>query len=61
MNFVVLWLYAKVFFGVWRPLVRQKRAIHESFLHESFLRENRIFNKFVKVFSLESFPLYSTS
>ena len=40
-NFVVLWLYAKLLsakFGVWRPLVWQKRAIRES-----FLRENRLF------------------
>jgi len=37
----------------WCPFVRQKRAIRES-----FLRENRIFHQFLKVFSLESFPLY---
>ena len=52
-TFAVLWLYAKVFsakFGVWRPLALQKQAIRES-----FLRGNR---QFVKVFSLESFPLY---
>ena len=37
-NFVVLWLYAKVFsakFGAWHLLARQKQAIHES--------KNRIF------------------
>ena len=37
-------------------LVLQKQAICESFLHE-----NHIFHQFAKVFSLESFPLYSTS
>ena len=37
----------------WHPLVRQKWAIHES-----FLSENRIVHQFAKVFSLESFPLY---
>ena len=40
-NFVVLWLYAKVFsvkFEAWHPLALQKRAIRES-----ILRENRIF------------------
>ena len=36
----------------WHPLARQKRAIREN-----FLRENCIFHQFVKVFSLESFPL----
>ena len=40
--------------GAWCPLAQQKRAICESFLHE-----NRIFCQFAKVFSLESFPLYS--
>ena len=46
-NFVVLWLYLKVFsikFGLWRPLLRQKQAIRESFLC--------IFHQFAKVFSL---------
>ena len=39
---------------VWHPLAWHKQAIRES-----FLRENHIFHQFVKVFSLESFPLYS--
>ena len=50
--------YAKVFsakFRAWRPLVRQKRVIHES-----FLCENHIFHQFAKIFSLENFPLYGT-
>ena len=58
-NFAVLWLYVKVFstkFGAWCPLGLQKRAICES-----FLRKNHIFHQFVKVFSLESFPLYGIS
>ena len=41
--------------GAWHPLERQKRAIRES-----FLCENCTFHQFVKVFSLESFPLCST-
>ena len=41
--------------GAWHPLERQKQAIRES-----FLCENCTFHQFVKVFSLESFPLYST-
>ena len=52
-NFAVLWLYAKVFsmkFGAWRPLARQKRAIHES-----FLRENHIFHQFAS-FLPRKFP-----
>ena len=52
-NFAVLWLYAKVFsvkFGAWHPLALQKRAICE----------NYYFHQFVKVFSLESFPLYGS-
>ena len=57
-NFVVLWVYAKVFSakcGVWRPLVQQKRAIRESFPHENF-------HQFAKVFSLESFRyIYGTA
>ena len=56
MNFAVLWLYSKVFsakFGARRPLARQKQAIRES-----FLSENRLFHQFVKIFSLESLPLY---
>ena len=56
--FTVLWLYAKVFstkFWAWHPLARQKRVICES-----FLRENSIFHHFMKVFSLESFPLYGS-
>ena len=40
-------------FGAWHPLVWQKRAIRES-----FHRENRLFHQFVKVFLLESLPLY---
>ena len=55
MNFAVLWLFAKVFsekFGGVAPLVLQKRAIRES--------ENCIFHQFAKVFSLKSFPLYSS-
>ena len=39
--------------GAWHPLAQQKWAICKS-----FLRKNRIFHQFVKVFSLESFPLY---
>ena len=42
--------------GVWHPLAWHKRAIRESFLHE-----NHIFHQFTKLFSLESFPLYSSS
>ena len=56
MNFVILWLYAKVFsakFGAWCSLAQQKHAIRKS-----FLRKNHIFHQFVKVFSLESLPLY---
>ena len=47
-NFMVLWLYTKVFsvkFGAWCPLVLQKRAIRESFPHE-----NRIFTNLQKFF-----------
>ena len=58
-NFVVLWLFTKVFsakFGAWRSLAQQKQAISES-----FFRKNRIFRQFTKVFSLESFPLYGTN
>ena len=40
--------------GAWHPSAWKKRAIRES-----FLRENRIFHQSAKVFSLESFPLYS--
>ena len=43
--------------GVWCPLARQKRGIHESFLHENCCF---FFHQFMKVFSLESFPLYNT-
>ena len=39
----------------WCPLAQHKRAIRKS-----FLRKNRLFHQFAKVFSLESFPLYST-
>ena len=39
--------------GVWHPLVRQKRAICEN-----FLCKNCIFHQFMKVYSLESFPIY---
>ena len=42
-NFVVLWLYAKVFstkFGTWRPLALQKRAIRETFLHKNHISTN---------------------
>ena len=52
-NFVVLWLFAKVFsvkFGGVVSLVQQKRAIRKSFLCES-----HIFHQFAKVFSLESY------
>ena len=40
-------------FGAWCPLTRQKGAIPKS-----FLRGSHSFYQFVKVFSLESFPLY---
>ena len=53
-NFIVWWLFTKVFSAkleVWCPLARHERS--------SFLCENRIFHQFVKFFSLESFPLYS--
>ena len=56
-NFAVLRLFTKVFsvkFGGVASLCAEKRAIRES-----FLRENRIFHQFAKVFSLESFLLYS--
>ena len=39
--------------GVWHPLVRLKRAIREN-----FLCKNCIFHQFMKVYSLESFPIY---
>ena len=55
-NFVPLWLFAKVFsakFGGMASLARHKRVIRGT-----FLRGNRIFHQFAKVFSLESFPLY---
>ena len=57
-NFAVLWLFVKVFFmkfGAWHSLARHKRAVRES-----FLCENRLFHQSTKVFSLKSFPLYST-
>ena len=41
--------------GVWHLLAWHKRAIRES-----FLCKNHIFHQFVKVFSLESLPLYGT-
>ena len=43
--------FSAKFWGAWRPLEQQKRAIRES-----FLRKNRIFHQFAKVLSLESFP-----
>ena len=57
-NFVVLWLFAKVFsmkFWVWHPLARRKRAFRES-----FLCKNCIVYQSKQVFSLESFPLYGS-
>ena len=42
-NFVVLWLYAKLFsakFGAWRPLALQKQAIRKSFLRENCIFTN---------------------
>ena len=57
-NFMVLWLFAKVFFAKFGDVTffgAAKRAIHKSFLHES-----RIFHKFAIVFSLENFPLILT-
>ena len=54
-----LWLFVKVFLRnlrAWRSFGAAKQAICES-----FLCKNRIFHQFVKVFSLESFPLYSKS
>ena len=51
-----LWKFSLWNFGAWHPLGgRQKRAILKS-----FLRENCIFHQFAKVFSPESFLLYST-
>ena len=52
-NFAVLWLFVRNL-GTRCPLVQQNQTIHKS-----FLRENRIFYQFTKVFSFESFPLYS--
>ena len=53
-----LWVFCASFLcKIWGhgrlyPLARHKRAIHES-----FLGKNHIFHQFMKVFSLESFPL----
>ena len=47
MNFVVLWLYTKVFsakFGVWCPLAWQKQAIRKRFLGKKHL-----FHQFAEV------------
>ena len=57
MNFVVLWLYVKVFFakfGAWCPLALQKRAIREVFSAKI------VFSPIHESFSLESFPLYGS-
>ena len=54
MNFVVLWLFAKVFstnFGVWCSLAWQKQAIYEHFC---------FFHQLENVFSLKSFLLFGT-
>ena len=53
-NFVVLWLFTKVFSGKFGGVASFCMA-KESNLRKFF----RIFNQFAKVFSLESFPLYS--
>ena len=56
-NFVVLWLYTKVFstkFGAWCPLAWQKRAICESFLPWKFpaiwyyLQTRNLYNIYVR-------------
>ena len=56
MNFVVLWLFVKVFsakFGGEVSFVRHKREIRESFFCEN--------HQFAKVFSLKTFLLYGTT
>ena len=58
-NFVVLWLYLKVFsakFGAWCPLALQKRAIHEI-----FLRGNCIFTNSRKFPSIRYYNIHSTN
>ena len=51
-----LWKFSLRNLGVWCPFAWHKRAIHEI-----FLRKNRLLHQFMKVFSLESFLLYSMS
>ena len=56
-NFAVLWLFAKVFPVKFGGLVSLGAA--QMGIPQKFLCKNCIFHQFVKVFSLESFPLYS--
>ena len=49
-----LWKFSLRNLGVWCPFAWHKRAIHEI-----FLRKNRLFHQFMKVFSHDSFLLYS--
>ena len=53
-NFIVLWLFAKVFFTKFGDMTLFDTA---KTIHKSFLQESCIFHKFAIVFSLESFPL----
>ena len=56
-NFAVLWLFTKVFYAKFGGVVSFGAA--QQAFRESFLHENCLFHQFAKVFSLESFPLYS--
>ena len=53
MNFVVLWLFTKVFTGGVASFAVAKESNQRKFFFF------HIFNQFAKVFSLESFLLYS--
>ena len=56
-NFLVLWLFTKVFSTKFGGVA--SFAMAKASNPRKFFCENRIFHQFAKVFSLESFPLYS--
>ena len=57
-NFIILWLVAKVFSAKFGGMASVGVPKLIGAIRESFLHENCIYHQFVKVFSLESFPLY---
>ena len=58
-NFVVLWLFVKIFSTKLGSVVFFGTAKASN--PQKFLRKNRIFDQFMKVFSLKSFTLYGTA